>query len=90
MLESFLSRLKTFSPRHQRYIIAVLKEIINYYDDSLLGCAIFGSYARGDNLKNSDLDLLIILKKAPGFSRRIEEFVDNVKMKHEALAHDEG
>lgn len=83
-----LSKLKTFSQRHRQYVIAVLEEIINYYGDSLLGCAVFGSYARGENYKNSDLDLLIILKKAPGFSRRMREFVENVEMKHEALAQE--
>jgi len=60
--------------------------VINYYGDILVGCAIFGSYARGDNRKNSDLDLLIILNKAPGFSRRLGDFVENVEMKHEQLA----
>lgn len=88
MLENSLSKLKTFSPRHRQYVIVVLKEIINYYDYSLLGCAIFGSYVRGDNRKNSDLDLLIVLKKAPGFSRRIKEFVENIEMKHESLAQE--
>ncbi|AGL00516.1 putative nucleotidyltransferase [Desulfoscipio gibsoniae DSM 7213] len=71
---------------HRQYIIAVLNEVVNYYGDSLVGCAVFGSYARGDNRKNSDLDLLIILTSAPGFSRRLGDFVENVEMKHEKLA----
>lgn len=81
-----LQDLKTFSPGHRKYIIAILSEIVNYYGDSLVGCAIIGSYARGDNRKNSDLDLLIILQHAPGFSIRIKEFVDGIEMKHEELA----
>lgn len=80
--------IKTFSPRHRRYIIAVLEEILNYYKDSLVGYALFGSYARGENRKNSDLDLLIILNKAPGFSMRFKEFVENIEMKHERLAQE--
>ncbi|MCL6560947.1 MAG: nucleotidyltransferase domain-containing protein, partial [Firmicutes bacterium] len=56
MLENLLTKLITFSPRHRQYVIAILKEIINYYGDSLLGCAVFGSYVRGDNRKHSDLD----------------------------------
>lgn len=81
-----LLAIKTFSPGHRKYIIDVLGEIVNHYGDSLVGCAIFGSYARGDNRKNSDLDLLIILHQTPGFSRRIKEFVDSIEMKHENLA----
>ncbi len=88
MLENLLSKLVTFSPRHRQYVIAILNEINEYYGDSLLGCAVFGSYVRGDNRKNSDLDLLIILKKAPGFSLRIKEFVDKIEMKHEVLAQE--
>ena len=67
-------------------LVAILKEIADYYGDSLVGCAIFGSYARRDNRKNSDLDLLIILDKAPGFSKRIKEFVEQIEMRHEVLA----
>lgn len=88
MLESILLKIKTFSPRHRQYVIGVLDETINHYGDYLLGCAVFGSYARGDNRKNSDLDLLVILKKAPGFSRRITEFVENIEIKHEKLAQE--
>lgn len=86
MIENLSIKLKTFSMRHRQYIISILNEIAGYYGDNLLGCAIFGSFARCENRKNSDLDLLIILKKAPGFSRRIKDFVENVEMKHEPLA----
>lgn len=47
--KGILSQLKTFSPRHRRYIALVLKEIIAHYDTSLVGLAIFGSYARREN-----------------------------------------
>ncbi|ADL07083.1 nucleotidyltransferase domain-containing protein [Thermosediminibacter oceani] len=84
-IEKCVSELKTFSMLHQQYLICVLEGIIEYYKDSLLGLTIFGSYARGENRKNSDLDLLIILKKAPGFSERIKEFVNNIELAHESL-----
>lgn len=88
MREGIYSRLKTFSPRHRCYLAAVFKEIIAYYGTSLVGCAIFGSYARGENRLNSDLDLLIILEEAPSFSYRLKEFVEQVEMKHEDLAQE--
>ncbi|MCL6611614.1 MAG: nucleotidyltransferase domain-containing protein [Peptococcaceae bacterium] len=86
MSERILPKMKTFSPLHRQYVIAILNEIVRYYGDLLMGCAVFGSYARGDNRHNSDLDLLIILREAPGFSRRLKEFVENIEMKHEGLA----
>lgn len=63
MLESVPPTLITFSPRHRRYLASVLREIVDYYGEGLQGCAVFGSYARGDNLLNSDFDLLIILNR---------------------------
>jgi predicted nucleotidyltransferase len=88
LLESVPPTLTTFSPRHRRYLAAVLREIVDYYGEGLQGCAVFGSYARGDNRLNSDFDLLIILNRAPGFSRRLQEFVENIEMKHEPLAQE--
>ena len=81
-----VARLKTFSDRHRRYLRAILREVARYYRDNLAGLAVFGSYARGENRLNSDLDLLIILKEAPSLGRRVAEFVEQIEMKHEALA----
>ncbi|WP_422444838.1 nucleotidyltransferase family protein [Thermoanaerobacterium sp. DL9XJH110] len=85
-IEECVSQLNTFSSLHRQYLNGVLKRIHEYYGDLLLGLSIFGSYARRENRKNSDLDLLIILKKVPGFSQRIREFVDNVELELESLA----
>jgi len=46
----------------QRQIIQTL----NKYDPKEI--AVFGSYARGDNTNESDIDLLITFKKPLGFS----------------------
>ena len=88
MTQDLLTNLKTFSPRHKRYIVKVLTQIINHYGDLLLGYTIFGSYARGENNKNSDLDLLIILRKAASISKRLRDFVENIEIKHEPLAQE--
>jgi len=85
VIEKCVSELKTFSPLHRKYILCALERIIEYYANSLLGLAIFGSYARGENRKNSDLDLLIILKEAQSLSGRIREFVENVELALEPL-----
>lgn len=85
-IEHMLVNLKVFSPLHQKYIESVIYRAIEYYGDLLVGFAIFGSYARKENRKNSDLDMLIILKNVQGFSKRIKEFVDNVELKCEMIA----
>lgn len=86
MTQEAVAKLKTFSPRHRQYIQAVLAEIMSYYGANLSGLAIFGSYARGENRKNSDLDLLIVLQTAPRMRERLGQFVDAIEMKHEQLA----
>ncbi len=85
---SLLGALVCFSCRHRAYILNILGRVIEYYGSNLAALAVFGSYARGDNRKNSDLDLLVVLKKAPPRRQRLEEFVHQVEKKHERLAQE--
>lgn len=80
------AHLRTFSPAHRRYIESIMAEILRHYGDNLSGLAVFGSYARKENRKDSDIDLLIILGEAPRRRERIAEFVDEIELKHEHLA----
>jgi len=86
--KTITGRLKTFSPHHEAYIQTILKEIVAHYGDQLLACAIFGSHARGENRLNSDLDLLLILDAKEGFTERMARFVEQIEMKHDALAQE--
>jgi len=79
MFKNVLERLRTFSPLHRKYIEGALQSIFEYYGKSLLALVIFGSYARGENRRNSDLDLLIILSEAPKWRKRLEEFENAIK-----------
>ncbi len=81
-------QLKTFSPRHEAYIEAVLREISAHYKDQLLACAVFGSYALKENRLNSDLDLLLVLDTKESFTQRMARFVDQIELKHESLAQE--
>ncbi|BER93360.1 nucleotidyltransferase domain-containing protein [Atrimonas thermophila] len=79
MLEATLEKLRTFSPSHKQYIKEVLTSIIEHYGNLLCVLAIFGSYARGENRKNSDLDLLVILERSQSLRKRLEEFEEAIK-----------
>jgi predicted nucleotidyltransferase len=81
-----LSKMLTFSSTHQAYIADVLATSVNHYGQNLLGLAIFGSYARKENTKLSDLDLLLILQDAPCRRERLNDFIAHIEMKHEPLA----
>lgn len=62
-----------------QYIEQTLSSIVGYYGELLLVLAIFGSYARGENRKNSDFNFLVILEKAPSLRKRLEEFENAVE-----------
>lgn len=78
--------LRTYSPEHRRYVDGALREVMRYYGENLLGLAVFGSFARGENRKGSDLDLLVILRDAPKRRIRLAEFIREIEMKHDGLA----
>lgn len=78
-----MDRLRTYSPEHRQYVSGVLSRIIRYYGEDLVGLAIFGSFARKENRKSSDLDLLIILSSSCKRRIRLEEFIREIEMKHD-------
>lgn len=85
-IQRCVAGLRTFSPTHATYLQTIFEEILAYYGDRLVGLAVFGSYARQENTKNSDLDLLIILKGTSQRRERIIEFVNEIEMRHEMMA----
>ncbi len=80
-------KLKFFSPSHRDHFEALVERIKAYYDSSLLSLVIYGSYARGENRLDSDLDLLIVLDPLPKRSRlqRQEDFIRNIELVDDVL-----
>mgnify|MGYP001436628831 CR=1 FL=1 len=85
-MDQKMEQFRTFSPLHREYLYSVFTSILRYYGKNLTAFAVFGSYARRENRKNSDLDLLMILKHTTRRSERIREFIDAIEMKNESLA----
>jgi hypothetical protein len=58
-----------------------LRRIADYYGARMMSLVVFGSYARGEQRLNSDLDLLIVLRSGSWSyrSERTEEFVRSVE-----------
>ena len=77
--------MKVFSRTHEICIKELFRKIREHYGNNLLSLVVFGSYARGSNRYNSDIDLLIILKDAPRISERIRDFIVNVEEPLEEL-----
>lgn len=51
--------------------VGEMSELQLFFGDQLLGVAIFGSWARGDQTASSDRDLLIVLDKAVPIDRQL-------------------
>ena len=60
----------------KRYLDGIREALISFYRENLLALVIFGSAARGDFEKGSDLDLLVILRECENsMGKRIDEFM---------------
>lgn len=63
--------------------------LFEIYGDSIKGIILFGSYARGDFDKDSDIDIAVILDlprgKEAAFRYRLIEFSTELDMKYDTL-----
>lgn len=77
-----MNPIKFFSKGHRKLVESLISAIRKHYSDHLISLAIFGSYARGENRLNSDLDLLIVLDEGsfPGRLKANEEFVREIEL----------
>jgi predicted nucleotidyltransferase len=58
------------------FLEKIKKALLSHYGEDLFAVVIFGSAARGDFQKGSDLDLLIILQECQdSLGKRIDEFM---------------
>lgn len=61
----------------QKLIQLLSEKIKTYYGDNLISVVLFGSQARGTPRPDSDIDLLIVLSRAPkGRLKRTEDFTE--------------
>lgn len=70
-------------------ILAEVKSVLQkLYGTQLAGVVLYGSYARGDQDENSDIDLLIVLKSLQSAGREIDRIVDviyDINLKYNTL-----
>jgi len=86
---------KTNKDLWKNFLEKIKNLLKNFYGENLLAAVVFGSAARGDFTKSSDLDILIILKQAPeSLGKRIDKFMQLFleirKTKEYIMAKDSG
>jgi len=60
----------------EKFLEKIRDDLLTFYGENLLSAMVFGSAARGDFRKDSDLDLLIILGESEdSIGKRIDEFM---------------
>jgi predicted nucleotidyltransferase len=70
----------------------ILEEVKNalqkLYNDNLVEIILYGSYARNEYNENSDVDLLVVLKKLDSACKEIDNIVDaiyDINLKYNTL-----
>ena len=77
-LENGLSLARFISAQgtYARLLLLFAKGLLERYGDGVLSIVLYGSVARGDASRESDLDLLLIVEGLPrSYSKRVEELV---------------
>ncbi|MEM3022758.1 MAG: nucleotidyltransferase domain-containing protein, partial [Candidatus Bathyarchaeia archaeon] len=71
-----LARFMSAQGAYVRLLLLFAKKILERYGDGALSIVLYGSVARGDSSRESDLDLLLIVNGLPrSYSKRVEELV---------------
>ena len=73
-----LEKIKFLNKNEKNAISKFLKELSNHFKDNLISVILFGSKSRGDYDKESDIDLLIILKQIDSF-RKINKYLSKIE-----------
>jgi Nucleotidyltransferase domain. len=63
----------------------IVKAFLKVYEDDLVSLVLFGSYARGDQRKYSDIDLLVVLKKIEDRYEVFKKFLEVEKILEETV-----
>jgi len=79
----------------EKFLEKIKDDLLTFYGENLFSAIVFGSAARGDFRKGSDLDLLIILGKSENsIGKRIDEFMridrEIIKSQQYAMAKSQG
>lgn len=83
-----MKKLVFYTPSHKRFVTALIRKIKYFYGKDLVSLAVYGSYARRENKRSSDIDLLIIVDKvkSKGRLKRQSDFVKKIEMPLQNLA----
>ncbi|QGA68168.1 nucleotidyltransferase domain-containing protein [Sulfolobus sp. E11-6] len=66
----------------------IIDAFLNIYGNNLVSIVLFGSYARGDQRKDSDIDLLVVLEKIEDRYEVYRKFFDVEKIIEKTLYKD--
>ena len=89
MISMFKIGIEHLKKPYNEILNALLNELLNYFGDKFISLVVYGSVARGEARKNSDIDILLVIKDLPSsrFARqelfmRIEERIKKVLNKY--------
>lgn len=82
-----MDKWRVYHDSQGRYLVALFDRIRIHYGKNLISLFVYGSYARGENRLNSDIDLLLVVEahKIKGKVARHSDFVKNIELPLEDL-----
>lgn len=72
----------------QDILLEVKNSLKSLYRTNLVEIILYGSYARNDYNRNSDIDLLVVLKKVETVGKEIDKIIDaiyDINLKYQTL-----
>jgi predicted nucleotidyltransferase len=70
---------------YNEILSALVNELLNYFGDRFISLVVFGSVARGEARKNSDIDVLLIIKDLPRSKFKRQELFMKIEEKIEGV-----
>jgi predicted nucleotidyltransferase len=85
LISMFKIGIEHLKKPYNEILSALLNELLNYFGDKFISLVVYGSVARGEARKNSDIDILLVIKDLPRYRFERQEIFMRIKERIEKV-----